>query len=229
MINTFVYTLGNGWFPYANIINTQKSPSILKGCFATDADKFVPLELFDGTLERSFFDFYKWRVSIQPHAKKDEGEFIYNVVVSMPELGVRWEQFNYNQVTPQQLSNRRNVQNQFSFFNDNKKFQLFIIDFQNQSYRRFSNEKILEFEQYLASNGFNFGNFAYLDTDQTYDAARYAGSQVRLFKYDNKDKDGMVGQQFSATKCFMVKDKAFVDEQVARIEAEYKASLVDNG
>lgn len=98
------------------------------------------------------------------------------MVVSMPELGVRWEQFNYNQVTPQQLSNRRNVQNQFSFFNNNKKFQLFIIDFQNQSYRRFSNEKILEFEQYLASNGFNFGNFAYLDTDQTYDAARYAGS-----------------------------------------------------
>ena len=229
MINTFVYTLGNGWFPYNNIVNTQKSPSILKGCFATTQDKFVPLELFDGSLERAMGNFYSWRIGIQQHVKKENGEFIYDVVVSIPELGVKWEHFNYNPVTAQQLSNRKNVQNQFKFFNDNKKFQLFVVDFQNPSYRRFSNGKILEFEQHLLDNGFNLNNFVYLETNQTYDAARYANSQVRMFKYDNSDKDGMVGTQFSATKCFMTKDKAFVDEQVARIEAEYKANLVDNG
>lgn len=36
MINTFIYTLGNGWQSYNDIVNSQKSPSILKGCLATD-------------------------------------------------------------------------------------------------------------------------------------------------------------------------------------------------
>jgi hypothetical protein len=36
------------------------------------------------------------------------------------------------------------------------------------------------------------------------------------------------GSMFSLTRCFMTKDKAFVDAQVSRIEAEYKASITDN-
>ena len=231
MTNTFIYTLGNGWFPYNNIIDTQKSPSILKGCFATSSSKFIPLELFDGTLEREFYNFYNWRITIQPHQNRESGEFIYDIVVSMPEFGIKWEHFNYNQVTSSQLSNRRAIQNQFKFFNENKKFQLFIIDFQNPSYRQYSNDKLLAFEKYLTDNGFNLQNFVYLDTNQNYVAARYENTSIQLFKYDNTDKDGVLpgGNVFSLTRCFMVKDRAFIDAQVKRIESEYKDSMSDNG
>ena len=229
MTNTFIYTLGNGWWPYTNITDSQKSPSILKGCLATDPTKFIPLSLFNGSLEKSFYDFYNWKVDAQQNRNGGRKDFIYDIVVSMPRLGIKWENFNFNPMTSQQLTNRNYIRGQFAFFNQNKKHQLFVIDFQNTSYRRYSNAKLLEFEKYLADNGFNLNNFVYLDTDQTWMEDRYAGTKIRLFKYDNADEAGIKDKAFILTRCFMVKDKAFVDEQVARIKSELEADLVDNG
>lgn len=86
------------------------------------------------------------------------------------------------------------------------------MDFQGHTYRRYGNAAILEFEKYLTDNKFDLNNFVYLDTDQTYSEARYTNSGIRLFKYSNEDKDGMVNDQFHLTKCFMTKDKAYIDQ-----------------
>ena len=129
MTNTFIYTLGNGWNPYNYIPNTQKSPSILKGAVATSKNKFLPLSLFDGTFEAKFGNFYNWRVAMRPMQNILSGQYIYELEVSMPEYGIKYDNFNFNSATSQQLSNRRNVESQFRFFNENKRFQLFVVDF----------------------------------------------------------------------------------------------------
>lgn len=110
MTNTFIYTLGNGWLPYNDISNSQKSPSIMKGCIATSYGKFAPLQLFDGTLEKAFGNFYNWRIDVNPGRGGNKSRFIYEVSVTLPELGIRWERFNCNPVLPGMLSERRQVE-----------------------------------------------------------------------------------------------------------------------
>ena len=127
------------------------------------------------------------------------------------------------------MSNRRNVESQLKFFNDNKRFQLFIIDFQNPSYRQYGNDKILEFEKYLEDHAFDFANFAYIAIEEGFDASKFEGSKIQLFKFSNKDEAGIEGKQFILSKCFYAKKKDWVDEQIARIKAAYDANLVDNG
>ena len=229
MTNTFIYSMGNGWNSYNSIPDEQKSPSILKGCIATDPIKFIPLELFDGTLQNVFGNYYNWRVGIAPHWNRTEGAFIYDLNVSMPEYGIQFEHFNYNPMTSHQLSHRKTVDNQFKFFNENKRWQLFVIDFQNQSYRRYSNAQLLQFEKYLEDHAFNLQNFVYLDVDQNFVQERYANTQIQLFKFSNDDPAGVEGKQFILSKCFYAKEKTFVDETIARLKSEYEANSIDNG
>ena len=94
----------------------------MRGCICTDSSKFIPLELFDGTLQNAFGNYYNWRVGMSPHWNKTEGQFIYDIYVSMPEYGIKYEHFNYNPMTSHFLSNRKVVENQFKFFTDNKRY-----------------------------------------------------------------------------------------------------------
>lgn len=69
----------------------------------------------------------------------------------------------------------------------------------------------------------------YVAVEETFDASKFEGSKIQLFKFSNKDEAGLDGKNFSLAKCFYAKKKDWVDEQVARIKAAYDASLVDNG
>lgn len=109
-----VYTLGNGNWPWFDIPEEFRAPSILRRSQATDASKFVPLELFDGSLEEAFRDYGNWKAWLERGMAG--GRFIVQPVASLQLCGLKYQAADVEQLKDVTMVHR--VNEQFRFFKE---------------------------------------------------------------------------------------------------------------
>lgn len=179
-INTFVYTLGNGWWPWQDIPQKYRSPSILRCAWPMRPDVFLPQLLFDGSLEKSFYDFKNWEVTAIP--AKDNRQML-KVNVAMPGIGIQYVDVLQDASLFKDISIKERIDFQFDFFNKWKKNQIFVLDVRRMNGFIVANRQLLDFESYLMAEGFDLRNFIYVANDISAPAELFDDCKAKAFMY----------------------------------------------
>ena len=216
MDEKIVYTLGNGWWPWQDIPEQYRAPSILRCSVCEDGRAFLPQALFDGTLQSVFKDRSKWKAVLE---KKKKGNLLHLPALSIPSIGLKYQGADYQLMHDVSVYER--VDQQFKFFNEKKHGLLFVLDFHTGKCRDYTNQQILSFEKYLVDDGFDLRNFIYVTNSKDDGAAsRFDGCRAKAFVYDVDSNRKFVSRQngsFHNTKCLFEVDGQYVRQQLDRI------------
>lgn len=217
-----IYALGGGCWPFGDIPEQIRGNSMFRSFQATDSKVFMPLQLFNGNLENEFLhkdDNWKF-VQVNDNVNGDyqqtlkqrekNSSFISNYLIHFCMLNVNngWL-IAHPQVWKQNPCNKHTFKPMFEEFNKNKYDLFYIIDFQRCGYELYQNEQLLEFEEYLKQNNYDFQNFVYIDVSNAKIKNRFDNCKIKHIINDVNNPLGYGHpdnpNDFRNTRCFIKK------------------------
>ena len=227
-----IYSLGGSCWVKTDIPEKFKLDSMFKSFWADKPEIFLPLELFNGNLEREFLhndgnwdiirvnDTYDYRQILSRKEQDQNYVSNYLVVYQILNRNNGWR-IVHPHMWKSNPTNKYTFKELFDNFNKNKHNLLFIIDFQRGGYENYTNQQLLEFERFLEANNYDLQDFIYLDVDNARNKNRFLNCKIPTFIQSANDPSGFGRldnpNEFRNTRCFFANHMDYVNEKLGLV------------